>query len=187
MSRAPAIDGSGTYWRDLFRRAFLALAVVGVAGTAVELAMLRHWHSAVEVIPWIALGVLSVAIIAVAARPRRGTVRMARWIAGVVAACAVFGVIQHVTANHAAGPLDFRYTARWGGMPRTSQWWAALTQSVGPSPTLAPLILAQTAACLWLATLATAQDPPTRNPGSESRSRCRRIWRRCGPPRRQRW
>jgi hypothetical protein len=38
-------------------------------------------------------------------------------------------------------------------MSEVSRWWAAGSGGVGPSPALAPLIMAQSAACLWLATL----------------------------------
>ena len=85
---------------------------------------------------------------------------MARTIAVAVAVSGFYGVAQHVAANHAAGPLDARYATRWESMSASSQWWAALTQSVGPAPTLAPLILAQAASCLWLATLGGNTPPP---------------------------
>lgn len=37
------------------RRGLLALSAVGVVGTAIELAMLRHWGSSAQLVPWFAL------------------------------------------------------------------------------------------------------------------------------------
>ncbi len=151
----PATTGrSATAWARLFRRALLTLAGAGVAGTALELAMIRHWNSPVEMIPWAVLAALAAGIAVAARRPSPWAVRAVRWLAIVVALTAVFGVARHVMANYDAAPLDVRYTVRWASMSTPSRWWAALTQSVGPSPTLAPLVLAQAAACLWLGTFA---------------------------------
>lgn len=135
------------------RRGLLALAALGVAGTAVELAMLRHWKGAVQLVPWVALAVLAVALGALALRPGPGTVRLVRALALTVLVIAGFGVFEHVLANYRAAPLDFRYTARWPTMPAGSRWWAAFSGAVGPSPTLAPTILAWASLCLWFATL----------------------------------
>ena len=52
-----------------------------------------------------------------------------------------------------SGPLDFRYTDRWPAMSEWSRWWAAASGAVGPSPALAPAILALAGACLAFATL----------------------------------
>jgi hypothetical protein len=146
-------ERSATAWARLFRRAFLTLAAAGVAGTALELAMLRHWNSPVEMIPWVVLAALGAGIAVAAVRPGRRAIRAVRWLAVVVAVTAVFGVARHVLANYDAGPLDARYTTRWATMSGPSRWWAALTQSVGPAPILAPLVLVQAAVCLWLGTI----------------------------------
>lgn len=151
---APPPRSAGS-WALLFRRAFLTLAAAGVAGTALELAMIRHWGSLVMLIPWAVLAALAAGIAVAAFRPSPRALRAVRWLAVVVAATAVFGVVRHVTGNYDAGPLDADYETRWVTMSALSRWWAAFTQSVGPSPIVAPLILAQSAACLWLATLPT--------------------------------
>jgi hypothetical protein len=137
----------------LLRRCFLALAAAGIVGTAVELALSRHWTSAVQLIPWYALAVLTLALVLAVARPGPRTLRAVRLLAVLVMLSAVLGVYEHVLANYHAGPLDFVYTERWPTMSATSRWWAAITESVGPSPTLAPAVLAQAAACLLFATL----------------------------------
>ena len=127
----------------LLRRCFLALAVTGIAGTAAELALSRHWASAVQLIPWYALGVLVVASLLLVTRPRRASILAVRVLAVAVILSAGFGIYEHVLANYHAAPLDFRDTSRW----------AVVSGSVGPSPTLAPGAMAQAAVCLLFATL----------------------------------
>jgi hypothetical protein len=142
----------------LLRRCFLGLAAAGVAGTAIELALSRHWTSAVQLIPWYTLAVLTVALVLAARSPGPRTVRAVRLLAVLVMLAAAFGIYEHVLANYNAGPLDFRYTQRWASMSATSRWWAAMSEAVGPSPTLAPAVLAQAAACLLFATLGLTSD-----------------------------
>jgi hypothetical protein len=137
----------------LLRRCFLALAATATAGTAVELALSRHWTSAVQLIPWYAVGGLALGVVLLVARPRPVAVRAVRALALVVVLTAAFGIYEHVLANYHAGPLDFRDESRWAAMSAASRWWAAASESVGPSPTLAPAVLAQAAVCLLLATL----------------------------------
>ena len=141
------------------RRALLALAGAGVAVTAVELAMLRHWGSFTRNIPWAVLAITAAAIVGVAVRPSRPMFVTARITAAVVTASTAYGIVQHVIANHDAGPLDARYADRWDSMSAWSQWWAAATESVGPSPPLAPAALALGGVCLWLATIGWTLRP----------------------------
>jgi hypothetical protein len=138
---------------DFLRRCFLGLAVAATAGTAVELALLRHWSSATQLIPWYALGALALGAVLLMAGPRPLTIRAVRILAVVVVVTAAVGVYEHVLANYNAAPLDFRYESKWAAMSAGSRWWAAISESVGPSPTLAPAVLAQAAVCLLLATL----------------------------------
>jgi hypothetical protein len=137
----------------VLRRCFLALAAVGAVGTGVELALSRHWTSTIQLIPWFALGATAVALVLLVARPGPRSLRIVRILAVAVVLTAGFGVFEHVLANYDAAPLDFRYTARWATMSTTSRWWTAASESVGPSPTLAPGVLAQSALCLLFATL----------------------------------
>ena len=137
----------------VLRRCFAGLAAVSAAATAVELALLRHWTSTVQLIPWFALGAVAVALVLLLVRPGRTSLRAVRILAVAVALTAGLGVFEHVKANYDAAPLDFRYTNRWPTMSAGSKWWAAASQSVGPSPTLAPGVLAEAACCLFFATL----------------------------------
>lgn len=135
------------------RRGLLLLAALGRAGTALELASLRHWGSAVQLVPWAALAVTAVAIGAMAAGPGARGVRVVRGVAVGLFVVAAFGTYEHVLANYHVAPLDFRYATRWATMSLTARWWAAASGAVGPSPALAPAVLAQAALCLWLACL----------------------------------
>jgi hypothetical protein len=138
-------DGRGLrlLWRGLF-----ALTVVGTVGTAVELALERHWGSTVRLIPWLSIAVLVVGLCLVGRRPGA-----ARLLAVVVVVTAGLGVYEHVDENHKAGPLDRRYSATWDTMSSASQWWAAATKAVGPAPPLAPAALAEAALGLLLLSL----------------------------------
>ncbi|HEX3623003.1 MAG TPA: hypothetical protein VHT97_11870 [Acidimicrobiales bacterium] len=147
------MTGEGTDSAALLRRCFAGLAAVGVAATAVELALIRHWTSTEQLIPWAALGALVLGLALLVARPSRGRLRAIRALTLAVVLTAAFGIFEHVHANYEAAPLDFRYTNRWATMSTSSKWWAAASQSVGPSPTLAPGVLAQSALCLLFATL----------------------------------
>lgn len=143
------------------RLGLLGLASLGVLGTAVELATIRHWQTTEQLIPWVFLAIVTAAIAAVAWRPSAGRVRAAQVLAVATLAAGAYGVFEHVSSNLEAGPLDATYGPRWDTMSAASQWWAAASGGVGPSPTLAPAVLVQISLCLLLATL----DHPARGRG----------------------
>ena len=60
------------------RAGLLLLVVLGVVGTALALAFDRHWQSPLQMPPWIVLGIISVAWIALVVRQTRATVWLAR-------------------------------------------------------------------------------------------------------------
>jgi hypothetical protein len=134
------------------RGALLLLSGMGAAGAAADLALARHWQTPIQYVPWAALVTLAAAIALVAVRPTRWRVLWGRALATVVVMTSAFGIYQHVRANYAAGPLDFRYTDTWAAMSPLARWWTAASESVGPSPTLAPAVLAYTGLGVWLAT-----------------------------------
>lgn len=136
------------------RLGLLGLAAAGVAGTAIELATLRHWQSTEQVIPWVVLGILTVSIAAVAIHPSARRIRIVQAVSAASLAAAVFGVYEHIASNLESGPLDATYGPKWDSMSALSHWWAAASGGVGPSPTLAPAVLVQISLCLLLATLA---------------------------------
>jgi hypothetical protein len=136
---------------ERFRRAFVWLGGTAIAGTSVELAMLRHWTSTTQLLAWAAVAAAAVALALTVVRPTPTRLRAGRAIAAAVAVTSAIGVVEHVYGNYGAGPLDFRYADRWATMSLASRWWAAASGAVGPSPALAPAILAQAAVFVWLA------------------------------------
>jgi len=134
------------------RGGLLVIAALIVVGTALELAFREHWTQSVQLVAWASLAVLAVAI-GLAWRGEDGrSARVARALALLVCAAAVFGVIEHVVGNYDAGPLDALYGEQWDTMSEAARWWASFRQAVGPSPALAPGVLVLAALCVWFAT-----------------------------------
>ncbi len=151
---APAADpGAVDTLVPRFRRWLIALAAIGTIGTALELALLRHWDDGLQVIPFVALGALGLAIVLVARRPTARSIRVARILTGAVLVTSAIGVFVHVRANYETAPLDFRYTDSWPTTSEPVRWLLAATDTVGPSPSLAPLAMAFVALVLLLATM----------------------------------
>ena len=134
----------------VLRRGLLALAVAGTAGVALELVLLRHWTDGRQLIAWVALTALAVALLLIR-RPTPGAIRVARGLAIAVFVTSAIGVFVHVLANYEAAPLDARYTTSWETTAEPVRWLLAATDTVGPSPSLAPLALAFVALVLLLA------------------------------------
>jgi len=138
---------------ELLRRCLLALVLLSVGGTAVELAMVRHWKTPVQAVPWVMLVVATGAAVLLASRPSPRTVWTVRVLAVVIAISAAFGVYEHIQENYDAGPLDQRYETTWDTMPAAAKWWAAISKTVGPAPPIAPAVLGQAALGLLFATV----------------------------------
>lgn len=151
MTSSPRAEDEVTSW---LRLGLLGLAAAGIIGTAVELATIRHWDSTEQLIPWVVLAVAAIGVLAVAIRPSRLRVRVVQIVSLGTLAAAAFGVYEHIASNLESGPLDATYGPKWGTMSAMAKWWAAASGGVGPSPTLAPAVLAQISLCLLLATLA---------------------------------
>lgn len=81
------------------RAGLLLLVVLGVVGTALALAYERHWQSPWQLAPWVTLGIVSVAWVALVVRQTATTVWLARAVAIVAIVSAALGVWQHVDAN----------------------------------------------------------------------------------------
>jgi hypothetical protein len=138
---------------ELLRRCLLALVLLSVGGVAVELAMIRHWKTPVQLVPWVMLAVAATAAVLLASRPSPKVIRTVRVLAVVIALTAIFGVYEHVEENYDAGPLDQRYETTWQTMPAVARWWAAISKTVGPAPPIAPAVLGQAALGLLFATI----------------------------------
>jgi hypothetical protein len=144
---------STTDHSQLLRKCFVALATFAILGTIAELAAERHWQDSVQLIPWASIGVLVIAIMVFLIRPTVAGIRVARAMTIPVALSVALGIYYHVNENHKAGFLDYRYATTWETMSSVSQWWKALSKTVGPAPTLAPAALLIACLCLFFATL----------------------------------
>ena len=123
-------------------RTFL-LVVAGCicAGTIVELFLLDHTETLVQLTPFILCCVGALAVAAALGRPKRGTLIALRVVMGLLLLGGLFGIYEHIE-NNLAFELEIRPTAT-----ASDVWLEALK---GDSPLLAPGALAL-AACLALA------------------------------------
>lgn len=96
------------------RAGLLLLVVLGVVGTALALAFDRHWQSPWQMAPWVTLGAISVAWIALVLRPTASTVWLVRAVAVLTIVVAVLGVWQHAEANYDAGPTGHDHATDHG-------------------------------------------------------------------------
>ncbi|MFD8557571.1 hypothetical protein ACFV1N_09840 [Streptosporangium canum] len=136
------------------RHGLIALTVLSILGTAFELATERHWQTWEQLLPWGALVLLAAGVALPALHDSPRVIVAVRGLAVAVVLVALFGVYAHVAANYEAGFFDQRYAGTWETLPALSSWWYALTKSVGPTPPLAPGMLAQTAFLLLLSAFA---------------------------------
>ena len=118
-------------WRGL-----LALTVITILATAFEIATVQHSHHFEQLIPWLALSVLTIATV-LSLLGGWGRIA-ARVLAIVVLGSSIYGVIDHTLVNYSAGPLDQRFADTWETLPSAQQWWYAVTKTVGPAPTPPP-------------------------------------------------
>ena len=120
----------------------------------------RHWHSPTQVIPFAAIAVVAVALSMIATARSRTSLRIAQGLCAVVLAASALGVWNHVAGNEQSGALDQRYAAVWESTSVPRRWWLAASGGVGPSPPLAPGVLAQAALMLLAATLRHPSSRP---------------------------
>ncbi len=142
------------------RTGLLLLVVLGVVGTALTLAYERHWGTTWQLAPWITLGIVSVALVALVVRQTTVTVRLARAVAILAVVSASLGVWQHIDANLDADAAadhrsDDRETTDGDGHDSDDGTSLAdvVTGSVGQAPVPAALAIAPVGLALGLATI----------------------------------
>ena len=138
------------------RRSLFALTLVGILATAFELATEHHWNGLEQLIPWFALAVLAVAVV-LTVLPSRSAQILARVLVLLVLGASVYGVCDHIAVNYNSGALDYRFAETWDSLSAAQRLWYAFTKHVGPSPPLAPGVLAQTALLLLMFSLLRRQ------------------------------
>ncbi len=136
------------------RAGLLLLVVLGVAGSALALAYERHWLSAWQLAPWITLGIISVATLALVVRRTAATIRLARAVAILAIVSAALGVWQHIDANLATEPAEDGHSHSHGPKePAGVSMADVVTGSAGHAPVPAALAIAPVGLALGLATI----------------------------------
>jgi hypothetical protein len=134
------------------RIGLMALAALGLVGTTIELVFIAHWSGS-QWLVWPVLLVLAMGLGILVARPGRRGLAVVRGIAVAALVFSLVGVWFHIQENLGAGPLDRHYADTWDTLAPVQQWWLAISEGVGPAPTLAPGSLAEIALALGLATI----------------------------------
>ena len=135
------------------RASLLSLATLGLVGIAISLAYERHWDGFWQILPWVSLGVIALALAALVVRPSRWTVRIVRTVAVLTIVVSALGFWQHFDENYQTASLDYRYSERWETMSVLSRWWEVAVGSVGHVPIPASVALAPVGIALALATI----------------------------------
>ena len=146
------------------RAGLLLLVVLGVLGSALALAYERHWLSAWQLAPWITLGIISVATLALVLRQTAATVWLARAVAILAIVSAALGVWQHIDANLAAEPAEDQHSHSHSHGPKEPGVSMAdvVTGSAGHAPVPAALAIAPVGLALGLATIGLGGRRPSR-------------------------
>lgn len=121
----------------------MAVSIFMFAGTVIELLLVEHMESVVQLIPYFlsALGVISAIVFLV--RPQRRTIWSLRGVMIVVVLGSLFGIYEHVEHN-----LEFALEIRPNAVA-SDVWLQALD---GANPLLAPGMLAVAALLAMAAT-----------------------------------
>ncbi len=113
------------------RRFALALCVLGVVTTPIELVLMHHYNSKDQIMPFVFLGLAAIGILAAWFRPNARVLRGVRVLMVLVVFGSGIGILEHLKAN-------YRDALRGGTSPNLIEM--VLT---GFAPLLAPGILAQ--------------------------------------------
>jgi hypothetical protein len=116
------------------RQLLLALVFVGIAGLAIELALLRHAESFTQWIPHVTLFIGLLSTVAVYLRPGAGSLRVFRIVMVIFVVVGILGIYLHYRGN-----VVFALE-RDPSLSRARLIWKALR---GATPALAPGSLTQ--------------------------------------------
>jgi hypothetical protein len=83
----------------IIRRVLLAILLIGMAGTSVELMLLKHVKEATQIIPLVLLGVAFVIVGWHAARPSVSSVMTLQIVMVLFVAAGLIGMVLHYQAN----------------------------------------------------------------------------------------
>ena len=147
------------------RAGLLLLVVLGVVGSALALAYERHWLSPWQLAPWITLGIISAAALALVVRQTTTTVRLARAVAILAIVSAALGVWQHIDANLGEDSAAHDHSHHSHGDEEEqadASMVDVMTGSAGHAPVPAALAIAPVGLALGLATIGLGGRRPAR-------------------------
>jgi hypothetical protein len=152
MSMTSAGDPAAT-----IRRLLLAVIVLGLCGTAVELVLLEHYEDSSQLVPLFVIGLAIVVIVAHLIRSSSGTVWLLRAVMAFLLVAGGLGV-----ALHYQGSLEFQLE-----MDATQSGWDLFSKVLHAKspPTLAPGVMAQLG---LLGLVYTFRHPALRRPASST-------------------
>ena len=120
---------------QVVRRILLAILVIGLMGTAVELLLLKHFEDKVQLVPLAAIGLGLAALGWHVFRASRASLLAVQLVMGLFLAAALAGIFFHVRAN-----LEFQREFD-PSLRGRALLWQALRSKVPPA--LAPGVLLQ--------------------------------------------
>jgi len=143
----------------VMRRLLQAILAIGLAGTAVELALLEHYEDATQWLPLVIIAVALVVLAIYAAAPAPAAIRLFRAVMVAQFLLGGVGIVLHYRGN-----LEFQRD-----MDPTASSWQLFTKAIRAKapPALAPGVLAQLA---LLGLVSTYRDPASAGaaPGKEA-------------------
>jgi hypothetical protein len=120
---------------QIVRRILLAILVIGLTGTAVELLLLQHDEDLIQLLPLVAIGLGLAALAWHVFRASRGSLLAVQVVMGLFLAAGLAGIFFHVRAN-------LQYQREFDPALRgRALLWQALRSKVPPA--LAPGVLLQ--------------------------------------------
>ena len=133
-------------------RRILALIAVGTAaGGLVEMALLRHWGEATQIIPWVVL--IAVLVVGLLVATGGGS-RIGAQVTGAAGLLTgAIGIFLHLSENLDEGEDLAQYAQTWESMPFLERVWLALNGTVGEAPLLAPGMVSLAGVILFIAVL----------------------------------
>lgn len=151
------------------RAGLLLLVVLGIAGVALSLAYERHWQGTWQLAPWITLGIVTTATVALSVRPTAAMAWLARTVAVLAIVSSAVGVWQHADANYNAGSAtqedshaDHGHSHGREENSTGPSMGDVVTGTVGHAPLPSALAIAPVGLALGLATigLGSGRRPP---------------------------
>lgn len=147
---------AATAWR--LRASLLWLVFIGIVGLSIVLAYERHWDGYWQLVPWVVLGLIFLALLALVVFPAVATRKLACLVAVATIIASCLGLWQHFDENYETASLDANYTDRWEDMSLFDRVWEVSRGSVGHVPIYAAASLIPIAVALAMSTIGIGQQ-----------------------------